>query len=355
MLIPYICRSFYFFAGITALISEFVPQLRTEFVHYGKVKTTTESSNQLENLKAQNQTGTKSSTSSADFFFAKINITAILRATVSKNSFLYFYLFGTMVSCLLLLHVSNWETRKTMYNPITETDPWFFGVWKTLECKLSPLKSLYLFSIPTKNIELCEPFTESVFRSCVWTLGLYTIHVILRLIETAYWQPLSNAKIHIGHFIVGIFFYILTPFAVFADSIYVNGSIPNSPTLVVILATLLFFYSIYTRYKCHQILFNLKNLSRQGPSSLETTKDNQYSIPMGGWFNRISSPHYTAEILMYFSLYFIAGTNNISFIFLLFWVVVNLTISATETHYWYKRTFKSKYPINRYALIPYIW
>ena len=153
-----------------------------------------------------------------------------------------------------------------------------------------------------------------------------------------------------------------------------------------------------------------------------------YVIPYGRWFQYVSCPHYTAEIIIYLSfaivIYFIDDNNPhggirgarklvedarchdkimnyisysscfsmmntngemlqwLSFLFnnneghdgmmilmeeiilwilkyrqwvMVLWVFTNLSISAKNTHCWYKMKFGLKYPQGRRALVPFVW
>lgn len=89
----------------------------------------------------------------------------------------------------------------------------------------------------------------------------------------------------------------------------------------------------------------------------ENITKQQYSTPYSDWFELLSMPHYTAEIMIYLS-YFIIRSNTIQYIsitqlLILLWVTINLCITGYRSHKWYIHTF-SDYPKNRYAVIPYI-
>ncbi|PVV02311.1 hypothetical protein BB560_003237 [Smittium megazygosporum] len=357
MLLAYICRSFYTIAAVSAIFFEAFPDFRSTFIHYGKVKLTSESAPEVE---PETKEGSKSTTKRSletkpQKEIKKNNVSSsllkVFDITVSKNKFTYFYIIGTMVSSLLLQQLLKLENANS--GELYEVEPPFIDFWKFLECKYSPLKAQYTSVLSSNNISLCDPFVDPLFKVSIYILGLYTIHLFLRMYETTLLQPFSPAKIHVGHFITGIIFYILTPFAVFVDGIYKNGNPPSSNTVVLLLSSTLFFYSVYKRYKLHCILYELKK-STVCASAAKKGEIELYNIPTGEWFNLISSPHYLAEILMYFSLFVMAGGNSVTFMTLLFWVVTNLTISAIETHKWYKQKFGSKYPSQRYAIFPYI-
>eukprot|EP00978_Attheya_sp_CCMP212_P002387 scaffold4890_cov57-Attheya_sp.AAC.1 len=115
----------------------------------------------------------------------------------------------------------------------------------------------------------------------------------------------------------------------------------------------------YEQHLHHVILANLRKranqttISRTVPSkSSGETKGNHYAIPIGRGFDYVSCPHYLAEICIYISFYLLLGHNHNDGLqfeslvellqkhqatILLFWVTVNLTISAQGSHQWYTR------------------
>lgn len=49
---------------------------------------------------------------------------------------------------------------------------------------------------------------------------------------------------------------------------------------------------------------------------------NEHHIPGGGWFRYVSSPHYLAEIIIYFSILIILW-NNTTWKYVFVWVLSN--------------------------------
>ncbi|PVU94495.1 hypothetical protein BB559_002994 [Furculomyces boomerangus] len=142
---------------------------------------------------------------------------------VSKNYFLFFYIIGTISSSLILREILGWDARGEIYLESSQRDPFFFMVWRFIECKFSPKASSYMISGPVVGYDVCEPFVEVVPKTTFIALGLYATQVYLRLLESIFYQPPTNSKIHLGHFIMGILFYLVTPMAIIVDSVY-SGS-----------------------------------------------------------------------------------------------------------------------------------
>lgn len=96
-----------------------------------------------------------------------------------------------------------------------------------------------------------------------------------------------------------------------------------------------------------------------------------HQLPQGDWFNVLSSPHQTAEIIMYLSLTILLW-HNITWFFVFTWVLSNQVRQFFEifrvtptvyifqvltillSHWWYQSTFEN-FPKTRKALIPFVF
>ena len=78
-----------------------------------------------------------------------------------------------------------------------------------------------------------------------------------------------------------------------------------------------------------------------------------YQIPKGGLYKYISCPNYLGEILEWIGFAIISW----SFPGLLFavWTMANLIPRAKSQHAWYKEKFKSEYPKEKKAILPFIY
>lgn len=83
------------------------------------------------------------------------------------------------------------------------------------------------------------------------------------------------------------------------------------------------------------------------------TCHDKYKIPHGGWFDSVSNPHFTAEILIYLSLCLVADALTLTWTLLWLWVVIGQIFAGIMSHRWYKTTFGHTYP-KRFAVIPYV-
>lgn len=207
------------------------------------------------------------------------------------------------------------------------------------------------------------------FSSCeveiILALAMQTFQVARRFFECLYISVFSDSQMHLLHYVVGYFFYtwtgptILSQFATctqtkqcfFSDSLSLTGG--NMDSVVGfqlrwyhLCGLLLFGYASYHQYKCHVILANI----RTGHGSNVP----QYSLPKGDWFDLVTSPHYFAEILLYFGISMVQGFRNVWTITPVLSTTLLLLIGATLSHEWYTEKYGS-YVQRRHALIPYIY
>lgn len=187
----------------------------------------------------------------------------------------------------------------------------------------------------------------------VISLLLMIMQVFRRLFECFFVSVYSDAKMSIIHYGFGLFFYVAVGISLIleAPGFLANGTVSFTGAWFTpghILGTALFLYGWYIELESHLILADIRK-----PKQGEVMK-NKYSIPEGGLFDLVSSPHYFGEIIMYFAICFVYGWHNYTFITAFVTVLVNQIMAALMSHEWYHNTFKS-YPSKRKVLIPYIF
>jgi len=218
---------------------------------------------------------------------------------------------------------------------------------------------------------------------------LLLIHLFRRYCECKWVQKSTSSTscMHLAGYLLGILHYICLPFILiphhtllictnddeYKDS---NGAKPfdiQQSTLLEIFSIIGCLYFQYQQYRHHVLLANLRRKTKKTETKLS------YLIPVGGWFEHISCPHYFSEIMIYvvFSLLVHGNTTDLteqwndtqSIMFgdaiatlhmykhwiLLLWVTTNLSISANRNHQWYINNFREAYPQHRKRLIPCVW
>jgi 3-oxo-5-alpha-steroid 4-dehydrogenase 3 len=145
-------------------------------------------------------------------------------------------------------------------------------------------------------------------------------------------------------YICGIVHYIIYPFSLFLNS----GTELVASTETVVLAIGLFVVFSVLQFRMHRILYNLKlkKLNQQ---------NEEYVLPLGELFDFVTCPHYSCEIMIYFSFAVLTCRQPSDFIPLL-WVVVNLSVVASKQFEWYEKRFRTQVKHRQLKrLIPLVW
>lgn len=119
--------------------------------------------------------------------------------------------------------------------------------------------------------------------------------------------------------------------------------ITNVPSLRTFLCLPLFLLASGLQHDCHHYLFSLE----------------KYTLPAHPLFNKIVSPHYTAECGIYLSLAIMAAPSgelvNKSLLSCLAFVAVNLGVTASTSKEWYKQKFGEESVRGKWRMIPGIY
>jgi len=82
----------------------------------------------------------------------------------------------------------------------------------------------------------------------------------------------------------------------------------------------------------------------------------EHAIPHGGLFNYVSCPHYLMEIVIYLAFLLIGGgLRNMSLLSVVIFVVTNQIVACHLTHLWYRSHFGALYPVQRKAVVPFLF
>ena len=174
-------------------------------------------------------------------------------------------------------------------------------------------------------------------------LWLYQIQVLRRLVESLFVTRFSStAQMHVLHYILGISYYIAVPLTLYC----IGDHSDFLKTRHCCFSVSIFLAANWIQYVCH------KNLAELRPFRAPAEKGVGYSMPRGYWFDFVSCPHYTAEVTIYTALAVMArGARPV--IFLAVFVAIELSLSATTQHQWYRQKFR-EYPRHRRAIFPFI-
>ncbi|KAF9163561.1 hypothetical protein DFQ26_002410 [Actinomortierella ambigua] len=349
-----------YFAGITiaALLAGTLPFLKKSILDYGK----------LNEKPTEHQHNTPNEQSLSD------RLALALRSlTVPKYWFAHFYVWASL-----------WMAYLTV-------DLYYL-------CRSPGDDAQTLFDRPWSFLLLLQHFGVSVgvqplsINTVPWfLLGLNFLHVLRRWYESWYVErPSPTARMHVGHYLIGITFYIAVPPALWIDAVehpervIPLWSLPPGRALMVGVGTVLFFWAYYHQFACHCILASLRPKSQPRPQQdavAAAKKDDDspttksvYRVPHGDWFNYFVCPHYVAEMLIYVAYYIIASASlnspqgSTTLLIVLGWVISNLGVVARETAAWYRAKFGDQWtskdlstpqgntpPRQRWILVPYVY
>ncbi|KAM3388682.1 hypothetical protein ACQJBY_011055 [Aegilops geniculata] len=258
--------------------------------------------------------------------------------TVPQKYFLHFYVVGVAVTTSLLLAICFYAYMKM--TPLLP-EP---SSYSTIASHLIGSNSFSFGSVLSRTME----HKYRVWRT-VFVLLLMEIQVLRRLYETEnvfHYSP--SARMHIVGYLTGLFYYTAAPLSLASSCLpeaidFIRGQIVefivkgrarmpdlviDSPSLLKPLLKLgwcqwigaiIFVWGSLHQIRCHAILGSLR----------ENKDSDEYVIPCGDWFSRVSCPHYLAEL------------------------ITNLSFAAVQTHRWYLQKFED-YPRSRYAIIPFV-
>ncbi|OXB83844.1 UNVERIFIED_CONTAM: hypothetical protein H355_003056 [Colinus virginianus] len=187
--------------------------------------------------------------------------------------------------------------------------------------------------------------------SALLVLLLLWLHSFQRLAECLYTSVFSNGVIHIVQYCFGIGYYIAVGSTVLCQ---VPTNVRNGEELSVqilwyhIIGIVMYIWASLHQHRCLVILANLRKSKSGKVLSLN------HSIPFGDWFERVSCPHYFAELLIYISMAITFGFHNVTWWFVVMYVFFNQALAAVLCHEFYQEKFTS-YPKHRKAFVPFIF
>jgi 3-oxo-5-alpha-steroid 4-dehydrogenase 3 len=104
-----------------------------------------------------------------------------------------------------------------------------------------------------------------------------------------------------------------------------------------------FLYAWINQYRCHAHLAGLK----------------KYSLPEAGMFRSYVCPHYTCECVLYLAMAVATAPGgslcNRTLLCAVFFIVVNLGVTAAGTRKWYAAKFGAKAVEGKWNMIPFVF
>ncbi|CAH9077920.1 unnamed protein product [Cuscuta epithymum] len=284
------------------------------------------------------------------------------KLTVPQKFFCHFYVLASLWTALLLIAM------------------WVYACMPTLMISEMSLFPSIVSELAGGSHDLSSHTSHSIKENggillSVFLLLLMETHLLRRLFESVYVFKYSpSARMHIFGYFSGLIFYAAAPLSLCCNHIpevfkftlslfqefilkekdrmqetkfvlsgFVNP-LSNLRWYTWIGATI-FFWGMIHQHTCHVILGMLRKNKQQSVD---------YIVPCGDWFQYVSSPHYLAEIVIYFGLVVARGCSDLTVWLLFGFVVANLVFAAAETHRWYLHKFDN-YPKDRFAILPFVY
>ncbi|KAF2214588.1 hypothetical protein CERZMDRAFT_110213 [Cercospora zeae-maydis SCOH1-5] len=180
-----------------------------------------------------------------------------------------------------------------------------------------------------------------------------------RLFECLILSKPSQSQMWVGHWVLGIMFYVCTNVAVWIEGISaIESHVFSSrdmtfspPSFRAFAGFLIFVLASGFQHDCHAYLASLKG---RGKGATAT-----YRMPDHPAWNVSLTPHYFAECLIYLAIAIVAapqGHNlNVTMLCALIFVAVNLGVTADGTKKWYTQKFGVEQTNGRARMVPFIY
>ncbi|THX48393.1 hypothetical protein D6D06_09124 [Aureobasidium pullulans] len=182
-----------------------------------------------------------------------------------------------------------------------------------------------------------------------WILML--LQGVRRLYESLEFTKPSNARMWIGHWALGVWFYASMSIAVWIEgaptllqeSFNFSHLTIEPPCLRTFVGCLIFILASGVQHDCHAYLAFLK----------------KYSVPEHPVFQRLVCPHYFVECLIYLAISIVAAPAgsllNWTIVCALIFVSVNLGVTADGTRDWYGQKFGPDSVSGKWRMIPFVF
>uniref|UniRef100_A0A3Q3W350 Polyprenal reductase n=1 Tax=Mola mola TaxID=94237 RepID=A0A3Q3W350_MOLML len=178
---------------------------------------------------------------------------------------------------------------------------------------------------------------------------LLCLHSLRRLLECLCVSVFSDGVIHLVQYVFGLCYYIALGLTVLCSDRLGKGtgSLLSQLDWFNVAGVTLFIGASVLQ---HQSMVLLARLRTGKSGRVETLA---HKVPIGGWFELVSCPHYFAELLIYVSFSLVFGGLSLTWWLVVLYVLFNQALAAQLCHDLYINKYKS-YPMNRKAFIPFV-
>lgn len=159
------------------------------------------------------------------------------------------------------------------------------------------------------------------------------------MLESYAFTSTSQSKMWVGHWILGLLFYLTINVAVWVETPDTTSSVWVQVSAVLIAHAL--------QHSYHKYLYHLR------------TNSKGYQLPSHPWFPNLLCPHYSCEVAIYALLSRVAAPKdrwlNWTWACATVFVATNLGVTAVATKQWYLDTFGADKVRPRRRMVPYCW
>ncbi|KAL4941471.1 hypothetical protein BDV06DRAFT_212615 [Aspergillus oleicola] len=308
-------RAFFLFAACTIFTVSLPDSLRSRFIPYGARATSTAAPTSASSSSSSSSPPVASPVASP--VTRALDYVAALR--VPHSYFTQFYVISVLSSIFWALQLLSHGRA-----------------FQAIATRISPEHLQQ--AVSTNQVMLC------------W--GLMLIQGVRRLHECLSFSKPSTSKMWFVHWFAGLGFYLAVAVAVWvegAGTVLLHELSLDDFNLTsrfggrTLLSLPMFIIASGLQHDCHHYLFSLE----------------KYTLPTHPMFSYILCPHYTAECIIYLSLALLAApkgeTINKTLLSGVFFVAVNLGITASTTRTWYRQKFGEAAVKGKWNMIPFIY
>ncbi|KAL4997298.1 hypothetical protein BDV10DRAFT_93279 [Aspergillus recurvatus] len=308
-------RAFFIFAACTIFFVSLPDSLRSRFIPYGARATTAAAESETSATSISKST---SATPPSIFPVTRaLDYAATLR--VPHSYFTQFYVISVLSSIFWALQLLSHGRA-----------------FQAIAARIRPEHLDQAISI--NQIMLC------------WCLLL--IQGVRRLHECLSFSKPSSSTMWFVHWLAGLGFYLAVAVAVWIEGAGTvlthrlsldDFSLTSRFSGRTLLSLPIFLIASGIQHDCHHYLFSLK----------------KYTLPTHPMFSWILCPHYTTECIIYLSLALLAAPKgeilNKTLLSAVFFVAVNLGVTASTTRQWYGQRFGEAAVQGKWNMIPLIY
>lgn len=244
---------------------------------------------------------------------------------VPKRWFWHFYAVSVSWNTLLLVFHLNFRFQGQSY------PSWLTRILDTLT------------SVPSPSKEVPQ-------LSTLLLLPLICVHSLRRLQECLCVSVFSDTgTVHLVQYVFGLGYYVLLGLTALGSDHQGQGSgtLLSQLGWFHIAGGALYIGASLLQHQCIVLLARLR-VGKSG--AVETLA---HRMPVGGWFELVSCPHYFAELLIYVSFSLLLGGQSLTWWLVALYVLTNQALAAQLCHELYLIKYKP-YPKHRKAFIPFV-